>query len=313
MKSAWIRILKVRLSSSKTHKQIEFGDDYGLKVDCTGHKYLSASKDEFVVKIYNLDYAWIVKLIADGYDTIEIFTGYKSFHSEPKRIFRGGILDISNDRDLDTNVCVLVCTSVLVARQNSRLLNLTLKSGINMYSALKYIAKKAGIQNPSISESLKNRFTHDSIIVGGNTSSVFDQLSKSTDYLSTSSDSSEGAGLNIYSLSSKMSRLVEVTPKSGLVMGRPQLTSDGLTIEALPTFNFIPGDWIHIDDALINFSFSSKSDALEQQSTLNQMDSSGIYIVWDIAYSLSNANGDFKQTLRCKSKSLMTGGLSNNG
>lgn len=311
---AWIRKLVVKLSSSSVNKSISFGDDYGLKIKVTGHKYLSSLKDEFVVKIYNLDYFWLTKLIKDGYDEIEIFTGYKSFKTPPKRLFKGGILNISNDRtEIETSCVILVCTSLAIAKQANSYVNLTLNSGLNMYSALEFISRIAGFNNVNIDNSFKNLYVQDSLVTQGTGANALNDFANSTDYINVSSDSSEGSIISIFNLTSSSQRVIDVTSSQGMIInGRINLTSEGITFDSLPVFNFMPGDVVRIDNALLTWAFDNRTDAMKGQSIVNQIDSSGLYIVWNIDYSLNNAGGDFKLTLHCKSKSLYSkGGLLN--
>ena len=81
----------------------------------------------------------------DGkYFDVKIKAGYKG--SGDVTMFDGGILYISNNRtNTKTTQAIILCASKLVAKFSQSRINLTLNSGLNLYSAAKYVLSKAGV------------------------------------------------------------------------------------------------------------------------------------------------------------------------
>lgn len=294
---SWIRTLEVVLSNSNNSISIK-----DLKIDVTGTKYLASMKDNFVVKIYNLPYDQVVKLIAGKYYDIEIKCGYQT--SGTFTLYKGGVLYISNEPKMDRSNCVyFVCTSKLIAQYSQRRINLSLKSGINMYAALKFICEKAGIRNYNISEEFKNRVLKEVETANSNLSSYLNQFSNSNGaYIST--DSSKNSIVTIYdALNFKNSRKYRIKAES-LVYDYPKLSTDGVSFSVLPTFNYMPGDTIVLDNALIDISIQNKNEAYSNLSYY--LDKNGEYIIYQISFSLTNRGSAYSLNLLCKSKSLMS-------
>lgn len=298
---AWKRQLKIILSSSTYKKRIEITEPMHIVV--TGYKYLSCLKDNFVVKIDNLTYREIVEITRRQYFDIEIQAGYES--SEIHTIFKGGVLYISNELgDNRTNTVVILCTSKLVAKFGQSRLNLGLKSGINMYSALSFICKQAGIRNSNISEEFKQRIIQESMEVNQTIGSYLDIFSESNNLL-INSDSSQNSDVTIWSPYRIDKRLINLTKdKIMLTGGYPRLTSDGLNINLLPTFNFLPGDTIVIDNSIIDISVSTKDEISENRGYY--LDEDGRYVIYELSYSLDNRGNDFSINMLCKSKKLVS-------
>lgn len=356
-KIVWRRVLRVTLFND-TNNAIVFGncDDVsethsvngnvkrvrsnGLKVEVSGTKYLSSMKDEFLVSIYNLDYATLVKIVGNGsdvpgYNYIRIECGYKTINNgHPIKIFEGGILYASNDRsDFKQNKALLVCTSKLIAKNARSRLNLTLKSGLNLYVVYKYLCDKAGIQNAYITEDIKNMTLKEDMPLNGDILSLFDNTVNSTNglnannILAVSTDSTSDANgtestFNVLSLFKTPKRAITIRASDGLLINNyATITSEGINFTALCTINLSPGDLIRMDNSLINVSFSNKSDALKATSTLIKIDENreadvdgtvyntlfGYYYVWEVKYNLDNTYGEFSQTVICKSRSLLSG------
>lgn len=304
---AWMRKLVVILKSSKLKKTITFGneDEYEdtLNIDIVGYKYLSSLKDNFVVKISNLTYKEIVTLISGQYYDIEIKAGYIS--SGINIIFKGSVLYISNAlNDRKTHTCIILCTSNLVAKFGQNRMNLSLQSGINMYSALKFICKQAGIQNSNVNEEFKNKIIHETVNVSSTVSSFLDNFCTNNSFV-INSDSSYGTDISIWNPYRKDNRLIKLDDtKIILTSGYPKLTSDGLSIELLPTYNFMCGDTIQLDNSIIDISVYSKE---ETYSNLGYyLDETGKYMIYQIEYHLQNRNSDFSIKMLCKSRNLIS-------
>lgn len=312
---AWLRQIEVLLTSKTFKHQIQLSTDNDeLEVEITGYKYLSALKDNFVVKIYNLTYVDMIQIIKNKYTDIEIKCGYKSLGTHT--IFKGQVMYISNAlEDVTTNVVYLICCSRLLGLYNNKL-NLSLNSGINMYTALKFICKQAGINDSFVSEDFKNKTINECMKYSGSCSSIINQITNQSQSYVANSDSSYNQTLSISDLRKKASRVIPITEKNVILTnGYPKLTSDGLRITLLPSFNFMPGDVIEIDNALIDTSLQSKSEVEDTPNIGAYIDTTnnekGQYVVWQVSYALQNRGSSFTVELNCKARKLysnITGG-----
>lgn len=303
---AWMRYLSIRLTSKLLKKTITFeSGEHEFNIKVTGTKYLSAIKDNFVVEISNLTYNEIVQMIDGQYEDVEIIAGYLS--GNRNTIFNGGLLYISNDiKDRETNTVYLICASKAVAKFGKRRLNLTLNSGINMYSALTFICKRAGISDANIGTEFKVRLLSDGLVCNGAIANILDQISKQSNSWQVNSDSINGSTVNVWDVNRKASRLIKLREDNIMITnGYPTVNSDGLSLAILPTFNFMPGDVIQIDNNLIDISVSSVSEAMEA-SRATYFDNNGQYMILEETYCLENRGSSFNLSIRARSFSSLS-------
>lgn len=305
---AWKRKLTVSLTSAKLGKQMSFGDNIetnknsNLNISVKGYKYMSTLKDSCTIRISNLTYSEVMQIISGEYYTVEVKAGYESTGAQ--RIFKGGVLYISNSiDDTHTNTIIILCASDLVATYGQSRLNLTLNSGINVYSAIKFICDRSGIPTTNISEDLKTKFLQEITNVNDTAASWIDKLSTDLS-LSTNSDSVTDSILSIFDASNNSQRIIDLTSDNIILTGGyPQLTTDGLSMSLMPTFSFMCGDTIKIDNSIIDLSVSSASDV---SSNLGYyLDTNGYYVIYEIAYDLENRGSNFSMQILSRSKDLL--------
>lgn len=305
------RVLRVVLYNSKNGKKIEYTTEdqsRSLVIEVKGSKYLSLMKDEFVIDIYNLNYIEVIKLIQQDFDNVEIYAGYES--SSVSRLFSGKIFYISMSRgSRETSIAHIICVSQMARLYNSKL-NLSLNSGINMYSALNYIGKVAGIKNMNLSESLKRRYFEESRTHKGTASSIVTDLIGDNSSFASQEDSSATASISLWDFKRNDRRRIKVDTAKGMVVnGPPTLSSDGVRFTSLPVFNYMPGDILLINNGIINMAISNLSEA--QRTNLGMYLSAtddegyGEYVLYQLNYSLSNSDGEFKVDILAKSHSLL--------
>lgn len=308
MAKAWMRQLQISLTSTTLKKRITFGTNSehsgeDLTINVTGTKYLSALKDEFIVKITNLTYTEITELILGKYYDIEIKAGYQTagLHT----IFKGGVLYISNALgDRKSSECIIFCASQMIARFGQNRMNLGFNSGINMYSAISFLARRAGISNSNIDEQFKNRILREAESVATTATSWLDAFSQSNGFV-INTDESYGAAFNIFDPYNKDQRLITLTDSTIiLTSGFPTLTSEGLNLCLMPTFNFMCGDTIKIDNSIIDLGTTNK-DAYKENVGF-YIDTDGKYMIYQMDYALSNRGPDFSIKMLCKARSLMS-------
>lgn len=306
MLKAWMRDLQIILSSSLTKKQLVFGqewkkgkDDVAISVE--GTKYLSSMKDNFTVQISNLTYKELIQLIKGEYYSIEIKAGYRSRSAET--IFKGSVIYISyKKQSVTTNTAIILAGSNLVAKYGQSRMNLGLSSGINMYSALNFICKRAGVSNSNIDNEFKNRVMKDAMSVQGTAASWLESFCSANNFI-VSSDSSYKNDVSIINPYRTNNRIIKLdSNKVVLVSGYPKLNSEGLSMTLLPTFNFMPMDVIVIDNSLIDISASSNSS--KDFNKAMYLDEDGKYLITQISYELENRDSQFSITITAKARSL---------
>ena len=283
---AWMRDLQVILTSDTMKSSIAFGQEWkkgkdDISIEVKGTKYLSAMKDSFTIRITNLTYSELVQLIVGKYYGIEIKAGYRSRGSQT--IFKGAVIYMSYEKqDVTTNTVIILAGSKMVASYGQSRMNLSLNSGINMYSALKFICKRAGITNANIDEDLKNRVIRDTASSQGTVGSWLESFSAVNNFI-VDSDSSYGNDATIISPYRTNNRVIKLdSDKITLVSGYPKLNSDGLSLTILPTFNFMPMDVIVIDNSIIDISVDSNSS--KQFNNSMYLDEDGKYLITQIIY-----------------------------
>jgi len=298
---AWIRDIQVIFTSTASKKQISFGENNSLAISIDGTKYLSATKDSFTVKISNLTYVELIQLIQGKFYGIEIKAGYKS--NGAQTIFKGSVIYMSYQKqDNTTNTVIVLCGSNLVAAYGQSRMNLSLNSGINMYAALNFICKRAGVRNANIDTDLKSRIIQQSLTTSTTVSNFLEQFCNKNNFI-ISSDSSTTSDASIIFPYRTNNRVINLdNSKIVLVSGYPKLTSDGLTLTTLPTFNFMPMDVIILDNSIIDMSVSSAKSS--NYNVANFIDSDGKYLIIQIDYSLSNRSDSFNITITAKARSL---------
>lgn len=311
---AWIRNLSIVLTSHETGKRIVIGENHrlgniDLEINVSINKYMSVLKDVATVTISNLTYSEVTQIVMNKFYDIDIYAGYRS--ASTNKIFSGGVLYISNQLESDrTNTIIILCTSQLVARYGQTRINLTLNSGINTYTALKYICKQAGIKNSNVSKSLKQDVINEVITANDTITSWIDKLASNNNNYIVNSDSILDSTFSIFDASKSNNRVIVLNENNiTLTGGYPKLTNEGLTLTCLPTFNFMCGDVIKIDNALIDVSVSSKNEISSNYASY--LNNKGEYLIYEIKYILSNRGNSFMLQLTCKNREKISNYVGN--
>lgn len=301
---AWKRVLRIELTSRKFKKKFIFGNTDSnkdeLNISCDCYKYMSSLKDVATVKISNLTYSEITQLVMGEFYDIEIYCGYQN--GNINKIFKGGVLYISNKLNADkTNTVIILCASQLVARYGQSRINLTLNSGINLYSAINFICRRAGMTNSNVSTQFKKEFLNNIMSVNDTAGTWLDKLCKNNKSFITNSDSIIEQNFSIFDAAKSNSRVVTLKNDNILLTGGyPRLTSEGLTLTLLPTFNFMCGDTIKIDNSIIDISVSNKSEISKNYGAY--FSEKGQYMIYEMHYILQNRGSTFTLELNCKNR-----------
>lgn len=310
---AWMRVLRITLTTKSPgqngkNKQLVIEEDangVGLAVTVSGNKYMSTLKDNCTVKISNLTYAEIVQIITGQFYNIKIECGYKT--NAIQTIFEGGVMYISNLREsVDTNTVTILCASHLVATYGQRRINLSFNSGVNLYSAIKFVCKVGGVPNPNISTQFKKQFL-DAINNASNQTAaewVNDQTTKKGTYIS-SSDCVGNSFMTLFDASKSNARVIKLNDETLLLTnGFPRMTADGLVFSVMPTFAFQCGDTIVMDNSLIQINVTSQSEATKNLGGL--LDENGQYMIYEMHYELQNRGQNFYIEIYAKTRSRIS-------
>ena len=302
---AWMRALTITLTSTKIKKQMTFGANYvqnrpDLNIDVTVNKYMSSLKDSAVIQIDNLTYNEITQIILGEFYDVDIWCGYRN--AAVNKIFSGGVFYISNRLNPDrTHTAIIICTSKMVAKFGKNRLNLTLNSGINLYAAINFICRRAGMTDANISTQLKKQFLDEVMNVNDNVSSWLDKICKTNTNLIPNADSITGQTFSIFDAVKSNSRVIKLTPGNILLTGGyPRLTTDGLKLTLLPTFNFMCGDVVQIDNSIIDISVSTRDEVMKNYASY--FSAKGQYMIFEMSYHLCNRNKEFTLALQCKNR-----------
>lgn len=314
---AWIRDLRVILTSKNKNEKkmlaMTFGNQWekgkeDVHIHVSGQKFLSALQDSFTVEIDNLTYNEIIFLTANQYFKIEIQAGYRN-RGTPT-IFKGEVMYISMELTSNkTHKAIILCASRLIALFGQSRMNLTLSSGINMYSALDFIRRRAGVGGNAslIDESLKNRIIQETTSVNSTLQSWLKTFTDKNNMV-VNTDSSEGVDLTLFNPYKRNPRMINLTGKHATFTGGyPKVRSDGIQFSIMPTFNFLPGDVIKIDNSIIDISATSSDDFLKA-IWLNQ---DGKYMIYQLSYELDNRSNAYTITVYAKNRDIYTNVIKN--
>ena len=310
---AWMRVLRISLTTKSPgqngkNKQLVFEENesgVGLAISVDGNKFMSTLKDNCAVKISNLTYTEIVRIITGQFYNIKIECGYKS--SSVQTIFEGGVMYISNLREsVDTNTVTILCASHLVASYGQRRINLSFNSGINMYSAINFVCKVGGVPNPNISTQFKKQFLEGIENAHNQTAAewVNDQMTKTGSYIS-SSDCIGNSFMTLFDANKSNARVIKLNADTLLLTnGFPRMTANGLVFSVMPTFAFQCGDTIVMDNSLIQINVTSQSEATKNLGGL--LDENGQYMIYEIHYQLENRGQNFFIEIYAKTRSRIS-------
>lgn len=301
---AWMRILKVELTSKKLNKTITFGDDgdTNLNISVKGSKHMSALKDTCTIRISNLTFSDILQLIDGEFYEVNVIAGYRSLGA--MIIFSGSVVYISNELgDRKSNDVIIYCGNKFLGQVGQSQMNLGLNSGINIYSALSFIAQRSGLQNFQLDEKLKNRLTYNELSVKGSGASFFETFTENNG-LTIMSDSSYGSNLSIFTVDSNKMRVLNLVNNDAIILtsGYPTLNSEGLHLQLMPTYNFMPLDIIKIDNSIIDIGNEGQSGSDRIIGRLLNRD--GLYVIYQIDYVLENRGSNFNLSVLAKGKHL---------
>lgn len=304
---AWMRVLTVSLSNGKkkfTYGEQYLNDKHDYNIVVTGFKYMSALKDVCTIQISNLTYSEIVQLIDGKFYQVEVKAGYRT--SGSMTMFKGEVLYISNSLgDNKTHTATILCASSLVAKFGQTRLNLSLNSGVNMYSAIRFLCKRAGIKDTNISTQYKKLFNKNVDQVNDTVGSWIEKLASNNPSYIVNSDEINGSFLSMYDANRSNMRVITLRSDNIILTGGfPRLTKDGLIITMMPTFSFMCGDVIKIDNSLIDIAVTSQSEVRENRGYY--LDKEGLYTIYQIDYNLQNRGPQFSIELTCKSRSLVS-------
>jgi hypothetical protein len=314
IRKCWIRRIRVTLTSKETtsngkHYQIVLGDSGkdDLDISISGTKNLAILKDSGTVTVNNLGYDTIALIMAARLYLIKIEIGYKSSDSMIT-VFKGEVSYISHKPHArgDTTTYISYASSYVAAWSQGRI-NFTCRSGVNLYSMINYMFIQNGVSaKTNISPELKK------IVLD----KVYNSYDKASNII-TDVVGSTGANFQMETDSSLDDNVISVTTIGekrvipidlntiNIENGNPVLTSQGLTLSVIPSFNFIPGDIIKIDNSFIDIS-SGTSNASGVTSTFNQsyLDQNGCYMIRQVDYAFQNRGSQFDETITATAVSL---------
>lgn len=305
---AWKRLLEVTLTTQERVggkvRQLKFGKSNGYSIRVVGTKLMSSLADQCTIYISNLPYSVIMQIIASKYYDVEIKAGYETCGT--KTVFNGGLLYISNRfDDTKTNTAILICASKLVARYGQSRMNLTLNSGINLYAAINYAARRMGIRDTAISTQLQRLLTQQVTSLNTTFPEFLNNLAKQNESFIINADNTLGNTFSLYDSNKSNMRIIRLSRNNiDLSGGYPTLTNDGLSLTIMPTINLMCGDVIQIDNSLIDISVQNKSEITSNYAYY--FNENGYYTLYQISFTLENRGPSFSYDLLCKNRSLVS-------
>lgn len=309
-KPRWLRRIQIILTSKKItsgKNQMIIGDNPGdnLNINISGSKFLAINKDSGLIEIQNLSYETLVKIMLLEYYIIEIKIGYDS-SGDLESYFKGEISYISQKiHSKHDSTTYISYASEFVARFSQYRINCNYNSSINVYAAMNYLLHKTGISSSDalLSDDLKNIFINQVQSYYNNPKNIIDNLVNQTNNQYTFSVDSSSANplINCSTLSDK--RYIKLNPNNIIIQGgNPTVSSEGLRLRLIPTFNFRPGDIINVPRELIDISIASAD--VSNNFSPNFVDPKGDYMIIEINYNFQNRGSSFDLLIKGKAVSL---------
>lgn len=300
-KLCWMRDLVIKLKSKiynvddlvfgTRNSKNEYLNDQ-LNIEVNGTKQISSMLNQGTVKISNLTYAEIYRIIEGQFYEIEIWAGYRSQNLE--RYFKGEIAYISDEITMKKdNTCTIIFASSFVARYSQSRININLIPNMSMYGILNYICLQKGIDTSTLSEDLKQRYIKEIISAYDTPANFIESLSNNSNDLISNIDSSlDNQVINMSTIKDK--RQIVIDPSTiNFSKGNPSISKDGLKICLFPTFNFIPGDIIYIDNSYVNRTETSLEGAQKNWKN-NYLSTNGGYMIKEINFIFQNRGNTFE-------------------
>ena len=322
VKQNWIRVLKVifteSLGGGRGH-QIIYGDNYpkpDLTMSVEIHKYAAAMKDNAVITITNMPYSEVIRITKHKSYSVQIVAGYRN--GNQNIVFDGAVARINNTFNRDrSNDMIIFCTSKMIARYSQKYLNYSLTSGMNTYSAIKFMCARSGlnINNVNISTQLKKEILDEAMSSSNQSlASFMNALVQNNPTYIINTDGINGSVMSIFDAARSNSRIIKIKD-SQIVGGFPTVNSDGINLSVYPTFNFQCGDTIEVNNAIVNLEPVQTLHALAEQpgiylDTSGKIDdegnSYGLYMILSLKYSLNNRDSQFSCNINAKARSLIS-------
>ena len=279
------------------------GDSKKYAITVSGKKYASTLADSCVIKITNMSYGEIIKIIDGKFYNVTLYAGYESIGEF--EMFEGGIFYISNVKEsLERNVVKLLCTSHLLASYGQSLISLSFNAGVNMYSILSYLCELEGVSDASISQSLKDTVLSTELnLENQSLASVIDAITSDEESSIVAVSDGITSLVTVYDWLTCNTRLIKITADKIIANQYPNLTTDGLTMTILPTFQLCCGDTLEIDNSLIQIDVTDTTSASKNYAYY--IDNDGRYIIFSISYTLANRSSSYYYTITAKSRSLL--------
>lgn len=286
---------------------LTLNSDYNIRV--TGKKEAALNKDGGTIAISNVSYETIATIIALELYRVTIECGYKS-SGDIFTVATGEISyiqqKVNTRRDYELYISY---ASELVAAYSQNRINFSIRSGINLYDMFQYMFIQQGCstQRTRFSESLKNVVANGILSNSGTSadiiSSALNLNSFSTSSILASADSSlDGTVVNLTTVNDK--RVIPIDMQYiNFANGNPTVTSNGLNVNLFPVFNFAVGDIIEIQNRIIDASSGMTNyESVYQTFNTNYIDPDGLYMLYQINYTLENRGNNF--TYNCLARPL---------
>lgn len=302
--------------TDKDYQELQLGDyankhnppgtNFDIRV--SGTKYLALTKDKGVIEINNLEYDTVALIMNAQLFKIEIKIGYGSLNNL-FTIAKGEVSYISQKihSHHDTTTYITYASEFVAAWSQSRI-NFSVNSGINLYSLINYLfIENGGTEvKTDLDVALKYNTLQNVYNEWDNSANIIDKAlaTQGTTYQLSSDSSLSGNVISCTSLGEK--RVINLQESQIMIMnGNPTVTSQGLKIKLIPSFNFVPGDILIIDNAMIDVSGGMNNpDSVTNTFNVNYMDTNGQYMIQEINYVFENRGSNFYLDVTARAVSL---------
>lgn len=266
------------------------------KMQITGSKWIGIQQDEFVIRLYNINFAAFAKSINQGYKFITVKLGNDI-------VFRGTIKTINTGREnIIERALELKCLMKVTDLLSDMVSPITVNSSMNIWAVLTQVTGQGMTQGtvPDVVRSI--RFPESKTFTGYRKTVIDDMIAMINNELNRTNNKTlpwvdytmtQDGVINLFGAST-ITEILNMQPYTGLT-DTPSISEDSVTFNSIYKTKLIPGRVVYIK----NEYFTTIGG---ETAFVYGWDPNGFYVVTEVRYDLSNYPNKFVAS--CKARPL---------
>lgn len=274
-------------------------DSYELKnckMQVSGSKFIGIQQDEFVIKLYNINFAAFAKSVNAGYKYITV-------KLSDDVVFRGTIKTANTGREnIVERALELKCLMKVTDLLSDMVNPITVNSSMNIWAVLSQVSGQ-GVTKGNVPDEIKSmKFDEEKTFTGYRKTVIDEMVSMinlklnraNNKYLPWVDYTLEQDGIiNLFGPST-ITEILNMQPHTGLT-DTPSISEDSVQFNAIYKKKLVPGRVVYIK----NEYFTTLGG---ETAFVYAWDPNGFYVITEIRFDLSNYPHKF--VLSCKARPL---------